>query len=79
MFQAPHFDHRYRRDDYRWETYRTVLGKSVEPANGILCEGLSTFLLVLTYLMCIVDKRNKESMLSPIAIGFVVTAIISAT
>ncbi|CAG2251304.1 unnamed protein product [Mytilus edulis] len=59
--------------------YLNVLGESVEPANGILCEGLSTFLLVLTYLMSIVDKRNKDSMLSPIAIGCVVTANIVTT
>ncbi|VDI76327.1 aquaporin-8 [Mytilus galloprovincialis] len=59
--------------------YRTVLDRSVEPEYGIICEGLITFILVITYLMSIIDKRNKDSSMSPIAIGFVVAANHFAT
>ncbi|CAC5363070.1 AQP8 [Mytilus coruscus] len=39
------------------EYYRTVLGRSVELEYGILCEGLITFILVITSLMSITEKE----------------------
>jgi glycerol uptake facilitator-like aquaporin len=49
-----------------------TLSPGVQPGWAILCEGILTFVLVFTVLMNALDKRNKDSVLTPLAIGFAV-------
>lgn len=53
-----------------------TLSTGVQPGWAILCEGILTFVLVFTVLMNALDKRNKDSVLTPLAIGFAVAVDI---
>ena len=48
-----------------------MLGRGVDPGQGILAEMLATSILVLAVLMVAFDERNK-SVLGPLAIGLAV-------
>ncbi|XP_052071843.1 aquaporin-8-like [Mytilus californianus] len=53
-----------------------TLSPGVEPGWAILCEAILTFVLVFTVLMNALDKRNQDSVLTPLAIGFAVAVDI---
>lgn len=53
-----------------------TLSTGVQPGWAILCEGILTFVLVFTVLVNALDKRNKDSVLTPLAIGFAVAVDI---
>lgn len=50
----------------------TTLPNTVKiPYKAIAYEAIITFVLVLTYLMCRLDKRNAHFVISPLVIGLV--------
>lgn len=53
-----------------------TLSAGVEPGWAVLCEAILTFVLVFTVLMNALDKRNQDSVLTPLAIGFAVAVDI---
>ncbi|XP_071133259.1 aquaporin-4-like [Mytilus edulis] len=63
---------------YYFENGVTVIGKDVKPGWAVFCEGLITFFLVLTYLMCTMEKKKTNWLLSSLAIGFIAQANILA-
>ncbi|CAG2251302.1 AQP8 [Mytilus edulis] len=63
---------------YYFENGVTVIGKDVKPGWAVFCEGLITFFLVLTYLMCTTEKKKTNWLLSSLAIGFIAQANILA-
>ncbi|XP_052071841.1 aquaporin-8-like [Mytilus californianus] len=68
----------YIDNEYFFENGITVLRKDVKPGWALLCEGLITFFLVLTYLMCTLEKQKTNWVLSSLAIGFIAQANIIA-
>lgn len=53
-----------------------TLSAGVEPGWAVMCEAILTFVLVFTVLMNALDKRNQDSVLTPLAIGFAVAVDI---
>jgi glycerol uptake facilitator-like aquaporin len=50
----------------------TLLDKSISPAQGVLCEAMITFILILTVFSCIDKKRNDLHGSFPLTVGFAV-------
>ncbi|VDH90878.1 Hypothetical predicted protein, partial [Mytilus galloprovincialis] len=68
----------YIYNEYYFENGITVLRENVKLGWALLCEGLITFFLVLTYLMCTLEKKKTNWLLSSLAIGFIAQANIYA-
>lgn len=49
--------------------------KDVKPGWGVMTEALLTFIIVLTFLHSVVDKKSK---VAPLSVGFSVAACSSA-
>lgn len=64
---------------YPLKIYKTIVGGStvlnimqgMKPGWGVMTEALLTFIIVLTFLHSLVDKRSK---LAPLSVGFSVAA-----
>ncbi|VDI46792.1 Hypothetical predicted protein [Mytilus galloprovincialis] len=70
--------HEYIDNEYYFEKGITVLRENVKPGWALLCEGLITLFLVLTYLMCTLEKKKTNWLLASLAIGFIAQANILA-
>lgn len=65
---------------YPLKIYKNIIGGStvfnilhggVKPGWGVMIEALLTFIIVLTFLHSVIDKRSK---LAPLSVGFSVAA-----